>query len=146
MFKSRGMNILFIFMVLMIIGTVAAFFIMSGVGSGNGSEENKDPNIDEIVKDLTVATGEITTNIKGDHFIKLDFNIQVSNKDAKDELEKRSFQVKNAVIYTVSGMTPQDLQDQAGLSNLENMVKNKINSFLKSGTVTHVYTTEKIVQ
>lgn len=144
MFKSRGMNILFIFMVLMIIGTVAAFFIMSGVG--NGSEENKDPNIDEIVKDLTVATGEITTNIKGDHFIKLDFNIQVSNKDAKDELEKRSFQVKNAVIYTVSGMTPQDLQDQAGLSNLENMVKNKINSFLTSGTVTHVYTTEKIVQ
>ncbi|MCO7174698.1 flagellar basal body-associated protein FliL [Sporolactobacillus kofuensis] len=144
MFKSRGMNLLFILMVLVIIGTVAAFFIMSSM---NRSEEPvKDPNIDEIVKDLTVDTGEITTNIKGDHFIKLDFNIQVSNKDAKAELTKRSFQVKNAVIYTVSGMTPSDLQDQQGLNKLETMIKVKINSFLKSGTVTHVYTTEKIVQ
>ena len=144
MFKSRGMNILFIFMVLVIIGTVAAFFIMSNM-SHNGETE-KDPDIDEIVKNLTVATGEITTNIKGDHFIKLDFNIQVSSKDTKEELEKRSFQVKNAVIYTVSGMTPDDLQDQKGIANLEDLVKKRINGLLKNGTVTHVYTTEKIVQ
>ncbi|MET1247886.1 flagellar basal body-associated FliL family protein [Sporolactobacillus sp. STCC-11] len=144
MFKSRGMNVLFILMVLMIIGTIAAFFIMSNLGRGNEAE--KDPDIDEIVKNLTVATGEITTNIKGDHFIKLDFNIQVSSKETKEELEKRSYQVKNAVIYTVSGMSPSDLQDQQGLSNLEDMVKKRINGFLKSGTVVHVYTTEKIVQ
>ncbi|MCL1630877.1 flagellar basal body-associated FliL family protein [Sporolactobacillus sp. CPB3-1] len=72
--------------------------------------------------------------------------MRVSNKDAKEELEKRSFQVKNAVIYTVSGMEPDDVQDQEGISNLENMLKNKINGFLESGNVVHVYTTEKIVQ
>ncbi|TGB00288.1 flagellar basal body-associated protein FliL [Sporolactobacillus shoreae] len=144
MFKSRGLNVLFILMILVIIGTVVAYFMLSNYAQGKNDVQN--PSIDEIVNDLTVDTGEITTNIQGDHFIKVDFNIQVSNKDAKDELTKRSFQVKNAVIYTVSDMTPQDLQNQKGIASLEDQIKNRINSFLDSGTVTHVYTTEKVVQ
>ncbi|RYM07176.1 flagellar basal body-associated protein FliL [Sporolactobacillus sp. THM7-7] len=144
MFKSRGMNILFIVMVLLIVAVAAGFFVVNRM-----AEDKTDvvhPNIDQIVKDLTVETGEITTNIKGDHFIKVNFNIQVSNKDAKDELTKRSFQVKNAVIYTVSGMSPNDLQDQKGIVNLERLIGDRVNGFLDSGHVTHVYTTEKIVQ
>ncbi|WP_100487689.1 flagellar basal body-associated FliL family protein [Sporolactobacillus pectinivorans] len=144
MFKSRGLNILFIIMILVIIGTVVAYFMLSSYAQGKTDIQN--PSINEIVQDLTVSTGEITTNIQGDHFIKVEFNIQVSNRDAKNELMERSFQVKNAVIYTVSGMTPQDLQDQKGIANLEDQVENRINGFLESGHVTHVYTTEKIVQ
>lgn len=144
MFKSRGMNIVFVLMALLIIGIIVVFFLMDGVAKSKTDINN--PSIDQIVNDLTYATGEVTTNIQGDHFIKVDFNIQVSNKDAKDELTKRSFQVKNAVIYTVSGMKPTDLQDQKGIANLENLIKNRLNGFLRSGTVTHVYTTEKIVQ
>ncbi|MFX3618467.1 MAG: flagellar basal body-associated FliL family protein [Sporolactobacillus sp.] len=144
MFKSRGLNILFIFMLIVIIGAISAYFVVSN--NAQDSVNVKDPNIDQIVNDLTVSTGEITTNIKGDHFIKISFNIQVSNKDARDELNKRSFQVKNAVIYAVSGMTPHQIQDQQGIANLENQVRLRINGFLKNGHVVHVYTTEKIVQ
>ncbi|GGL44062.1 flagellar basal body-associated FliL family protein [Sporolactobacillus putidus] len=144
MFKNRVINITFIIMTLMIIGIITVFFVMNGIAQSKSDVKN--PSIDQIVNNLTLATGEITTNISGDHFIKVDFNIQVSNSAAKDELSKRSFQVKNAVIYTVSGMTPANLQDQKGLANLENLIKNRLNSFLRSGTVTHVYTTEKIVQ
>lgn len=135
---------LFIFMVLIVIGSVATFLVMSNRASG--SENIVDPNIDQIVNDLTVSTDEITTNIKDDHFAKVNFNIQVSNKNTKDELTKRMFQVKNAVIYTLSGMTAKDLQDQEGISRLENTIKSRVNGFLKSGQVTHVYTTEKVVQ
>lgn len=137
------MNLLFTLMVLVIIGTIIVFFFIFRQQSDG---KNKGTDIDEIVNHLTVDTGEITTNIKGDHFIKLDFNIQVSSKEAKEELEKRSFQVKNAVIYTVSGMTPEDLQDQQGIAQLEGLIKKRVDGFLQSGTVTHVYTTEKIVQ
>ncbi|RYL95336.1 flagellar basal body-associated protein FliL [Sporolactobacillus sp. THM7-4] len=144
MFKSRWMNILFLMMGLLIIGSVIAFFVIDSLAKDKADVRN--PNIDQIVNDLTVSTGEITTNIKGNHFIKVDFNIQVSNKSAKDELSKRSFQVKNAVIYVVSAMTPGDLQDQNGIANLEILIKNRVNGFLESGHVTHVYTTEKIVQ
>jgi flagellar FliL protein len=106
----------------------------------------ENPTADQIVNDLTVETGEVTTNIKDNHFIKVSFSIQVSNKKARDELNKRSFQLKNAVIYTVSGMNAEDLQDQKGMRNLENLIKTRINEFLESGHVTRVYTTQKIVQ
>ncbi|CAM3071234.1 flagellar basal body-associated FliL family protein [Sporolactobacillus spathodeae] len=138
------MNIAFLIMTVVLIGAVIAYFVL--VHAADDGKNVKDPDIDQIVNNLTVSTGEITTNIKDDHFIKVDFNIQVSNKLARDELEKRSFQVKNAVIYTVSGMTTQDLSDQQGIANLENQVMTRVNGFLKSGKVTHVYTTEKVVQ
>ncbi|WP_010630948.1 flagellar basal body-associated FliL family protein [Sporolactobacillus vineae] len=144
MFKSKGLNIIFILMIVMIIGTVIAYFLLSGYAQSRADVRN--PSIDEINKDLTVSTGEITTNIQGDHFIKVDFNIQVSNKQARDELQKRSFQMKNAVIYVVSDLTAGKIQNQQGIAGLENQIKNRINGFLQSGTVTHVYTTEKIVQ
>ncbi|MDD9147057.1 MULTISPECIES: flagellar basal body-associated FliL family protein [unclassified Sporolactobacillus] len=144
MFKNRVVGTLFVIMALMIIGIAAAFFVMNR--TAQSKVDVKNPTIDQIVNNLTVTTGEITTNISGDHFIKVDFKIQVSNSAAKDELTKRSFEVKNAVIYTVSGMKPADVQDQKGIANLENLLRNRLNGFLKSGTVTHVYTTEKIVQ
>ncbi|MCI1857897.1 MAG: flagellar basal body-associated FliL family protein [Sporolactobacillus sp.] len=144
MFKSKGMNVLFFISLAVILGTAAAFFITSHVD--RSSAQGSHPDIDEIVKNLTVSTGEITTNIEGDHFIKVNFRIQVSSKDAKDELSKRSFQVKNAVIYIVSGMKVSDLRDQKGLAVLENQIKDRINTFLNNGRVIHVYTTEKIIQ
>ncbi|WKB34859.1 flagellar basal body-associated protein FliL [Terrilactibacillus sp. S3-3] len=144
MFKSRGMNILFAIMAVFIVAAIAGFFIVNGIAKSKS--EQKHPDIDEIVNNLTVPTDEMTTNLKGDHFAKVKFNIQVSSAAAKDDLAKRTFQVKNAIIYILSGETPSDLQGQTGISNLEQSVKNRINSFLQHGKVTHVYTTEKIVQ
>lgn len=133
-----------IFMTLVLVAAAAVYFYMAHAASEK--KDIKNPSIDQIVDDLTVSTGEITTNIKDDHFIKVDFNIQVSNQVAKLELTKRSFQVKNAVIYTVSSMTSQDLSGQQGIANLETQIMNRINGFLTSGKVTHVYTTEMVVQ
>ncbi|MFT8362608.1 MAG: flagellar basal body-associated FliL family protein [Sporolactobacillus sp.] len=144
MFKSRGLTITLIFMTLVLIAAAAVYFYMAHAASEK--KDMKNPSIDQIVNDLSVSTGEITTNIKDDHFIKVDFNIQVSNQVAKSELTERSFQVKNAVIYTVSSMTSEDLSGQQGIANLENQMMNRINGFLKSGKVTHVYTTEMVVQ
>jgi flagellar FliL protein len=131
-------------MLLVIVSTATIFFIMSNQAGARQDVVN--PDINQIVKNLTVETGEVTTNLKDDHFIKVNFNIQVSNKEAKDELTKRLFQVKNAVIYILSGMTPNDLEDQKGIANLEKLIQSRVNDFLQNGHVTHVYTTEKIVQ
>lgn len=144
MFRSRAMNAFFIVILMMLIAALAFLYIMNTQAKEQTDVEN--PTADQIVNDLTVETGEVTTNIKDNHFIKVSFSIQVSNKKARDELNKRSFQLKNAVIYTVSGMNAEDLQDQKGMRNLENLIKTRINEFLESGHVTRVYTTQKIVQ
>nr|WP_275583919.1 flagellar basal body-associated FliL family protein [Scopulibacillus daqui] len=95
---------------------------------------------------MTFETDEMTTNMKDNHYLKVQFKIQLSNKEAKEELTDRAFQVKNTIIYILSGLTPRDLQGPKGLKNLENSIKYKVNQYLESGQVTHVYTTEKIIQ
>lgn len=125
---------------------ISSFFVMNYIKADHTSAAKNEVSIDDIVKNLTVDTEEITTNLKDDHYIKVMFKIQVSSKDAKDELGKREFQVKNAIIYTLSGLTPKDLQGPEGLSKLEVKLKGKVDGFLKHGQVTHVYTTEKIIQ
>ncbi len=145
MFKSRGLNITFLIMGVVIFAGLVLFIVMNVIKPGDATTA-KAENIDNIVKNLTVDTEEITTNLKDDHFIKVQFKLQASDKDTKDELTKREFQVKNAIIYTLSNLTPKDLQGSDGLNKLESLLKAKINSYLKKGHLTHVYTTEKIIQ
>ncbi|MFC7392557.1 flagellar basal body-associated FliL family protein [Scopulibacillus cellulosilyticus] len=147
MFRSRGLKIFFIVVFSVIVIGLAGYLWFYFMDSNKiGSAKDKNNDIKYIIKNLTVDTDEITTNLKDDHYIKVQFKIQVSNKDAKKELTDREFQVKNAIIYILSGMTPRDLQGPKGLTRLENLIKSKINQDLESGQVTHVYTTEKIIQ
>lgn len=121
-------------------------FIFVNVIKPGHSKASAAENIDNIDKNLTVDTEEITTNLKDDHFIKVQFKLQASSKDTKDELVKRDFQVKNAIIYTLSNLTPNDIQGSDGLIHLQDLIQKKIDSYLKTGHLTHVYTTEKIIQ
>ncbi|MFT8871358.1 MAG: flagellar basal body-associated FliL family protein [Sporolactobacillus sp.] len=144
MFKSRLMNIIFILMGVVIVAVIVFFVLMQQ--KEDETKPIKNPTLSQIVNDLTFSTGEITTNIRDDHFIKVNFKIQVSTEAAKAELAQRSFQVKNAVIYAVSGLRMEDVQGQDGIVKLENDILQRINRFLKSGQVTHVYTTEIVAQ
>ncbi|TCP30322.1 flagellar FliL protein [Scopulibacillus darangshiensis] len=146
MFKSKGLNIVFIIMAVVIFLGISSFLVMNYIKGNHTSAANDEVTIDDIVENLTVDTEEITTNLRDDDYIKVTFKIQVSNKEAKEELGKREFQVKNAIIYTLSGLTPKVLLGPKGLANLEAMLKEKLNAFLERGQVTHVYTTEKIIQ
>ncbi|MTT32271.1 flagellar basal body-associated protein FliL [Terrilactibacillus sp. BCM23-1] len=146
MFKSKGMNILFTIMAIFIFVAVAGFFVVNMMHQNKTSAQKKDVSIDTIVNDLTIDTDEITTNMKDSHFANVQFKIQVSNKDAKEELTKREFQVKNAIILTLSSLTPNDLQGSKGIDRLQQLIKDQINAFLKSGRVVNVYTTKKLIQ
>lgn len=123
------------------------FLVFNHFSKTAQANKSNQPNIDDIVKNLTVDTDEITTNLKtSNNFVKVKFKIQVSNQTTKDELQKRMFQVKNEIIYQLSGMKPSDLQGPTGLNNLETALKKRFNSLLKDGSVVRVYTTEILIQ
>jgi flagellar protein FliL len=107
--------------------------------------EAAEPSAKELEK-LMVETEEITTNLSDQAYIKIKFKIQAENKDAKEELEKRLFQVNNLIIYEVSNKKTEDLSGQKGLIDLENTLKDKISKVMQDGKVVRVYTTHKIIQ
>jgi flagellar protein FliL len=142
MFKSKAINIVMMTMVILTLISAGLFYYMNHKAQG----KTDGPTVSDIVDHLSVATDEMTTNLKDDKFIKVSFLMQVSNKDAKTELEKRQFQVKNTILYLLSNKTEHDLEGQKGIKKLETSLKDQLNQLMKKGQIVHVYTTEKIIQ
>ena len=95
---------------------------------------------------MSVDIKEITTNLASNDFIRISFKIQTDSKDAKEELEKRDFQVNNIIILELSGLEVEEIQGKEGQSKLEETLKTKINEFLQEGKVQKVYITQFLLQ
>lgn len=104
-----------------------------------------EPTIDEIVES-TWQTEEITTNLNDNHIIRIQFQIQLDNKKAKNEIEKRDFQVNNTILNELSNMKAEDFNEKESLTSLEDRLQQQVNELLSDGEVTRVYTIQKIIQ
>lgn len=102
-------------------------------------------NADDILATM-VETESITTNLNSGGYIQLRFQIQTSSKEAKDELEKRSFQVQNIILRLASGMTAEEAKQPEGNAQFEQQMKNQLNALLENGKVIHVFTINKVIQ
>ena len=105
----------------------------------------KEPTIDEIVK-FSFDTPEITTNLLSNDFARMKFRIQVDNKKALKEIQKRDFQIDNIIIRELAGMKSSDLQSAEGIEQLETRLKMRINELMQEGIVVQVYTRERMIQ
>lgn len=132
-------TMLIILAVITLAGGTTLYFVLQ-----NG-KKSKEQTIDDILK-ASVDVPVITTNLAGDDYIKISFKIQTDSKDAKEELTKRDFQVKNIIIEELSEKRAQDLQGKAGKLQFENTLKERINKMMKDGKVMKVYITESLLQ
>lgn len=107
-------------------------------------DQKKEISIDKIVEQ-SVPINEITTNLIDGNYIRISFMIESNSKDAKEELEKRDFQVKNIVIEELSEMKSTDFTGKEGKISLENKIKTEINKLMQEGSVTNIYITSFIL-
>lgn len=143
MFKSKWLNRTIVILLLLTIFIISGYFYMQYRTHHNKSEQ---PSIDDIVDKRLVKIGEITTNLKNDQYIKMALSIQVTSEDAKSELKKRQFQVKNTIITLLADMEAGHIQGKKGIDAFESDLKQAINEYLNQGEVEHVFITKKLVQ
>ncbi|WGD88947.1 flagellar basal body-associated protein FliL [Bacillus subtilis] len=134
--KKKLMIILLI--ILIVIGALgaAAYFVLGG--KSEKSEAKK--SIDEIVAS-SVDVEEITTNLKSDNIIRLAIKLETDSYKSKEELEKRDFQVKDAVISLLADTNADQIEGDKGKETFKKELKDKINSYLQEGKVEKVYIT-----
>jgi flagellar protein FliL len=104
----------------------------------------KEPTIDEVLK-VSVDIQEITTNLKNNDYVKISFKVQTDGRKAKQELEKREFQIQNLVISELSEMDASDLDGKEGKKRLEAAMKDKVNQLMQEGKIVKVYITSYII-
>jgi flagellar protein FliL len=139
--NNRLIRIMLILLtVITLVGVVALVVILN-----LNDDPNAEPTIDEVLE-ASVDIEEITTNLYSNDYIKISFKIQTSSKNAKKELEKRNFQVKDIIIKELSEMKAEDLKGKEGKHHIEEMIRSKVNSIMQEGTVEKVYITSLIIQ
>ncbi|SHG85588.1 flagellar basal body-associated protein FliL [Virgibacillus chiguensis] len=126
--------------VILIIG-ISAFVVVQYVNSDEQS--GKTSSIDKM-EEYSYETPEITTDLKDGSFVRIQFQIITDGKDAKKEIEKRDFQLKNILIKELATLEEKDFQSE--LDDLEKHVKTKLNEVMTTGKITDVYTISKILQ
>lgn len=141
--KKKLLTIILIMLVAISLVGVIAVVVVTKLSEPASTEDK--PSIDEIVES-SVEIPEITTNLAGNDYIKISFMVQTDNKKAKEELEKRNFQVKNIIITELSEMKAQELTGKKGKEKLQNTLKTKINELMEEGKVEKVYITSSILQ
>lgn len=142
MFKNKLVRIMIVLILaISLVGTVTVIIIKKV----NVKPTNGQPTIDEILE-YSVDVPEITTNLNNGDFIKISYKIQTSSKDAKDELTKRDFQVKNLIIQQLAQMNSNQFKQKNSITLLEETLKQKLNGIMQDGKVEKVYTTSFILQ
>ncbi|XXM73528.1 flagellar basal body-associated protein FliL [Lysinibacillus sphaericus] len=140
--KNKFLSIMLILLVTITLAGVIALVVILKFSD---DEETKEPSIEEVIE-ASVDIPEITTNLLSNDFIRISFKVQTDSKKAKQELEKRDFQVNNIIIEELSEMKADELQGKKGKEIIEDKVKEKVNALMQEGMVEKVYITSMMIQ
>lgn len=120
-----------------------AFFFLGKEAEGSG--EKKQPTAEELAA-MSIDTDVITTNLASPNFGIVQFNILLDSEKTKEEAEKRTPEVRAAIISTVAGFTKEELVGADGIATLEEQLKAKLAEIMQTGKVERVLVTEFKVQ
>jgi len=128
-----------IFTMVIIFAAVIYFFEIDVFGK-NG--EQKELTAKEI-KELSIDTEVITTNLaSAENFAIVRFNILLDSKKAKEELELRTPELREAIITSVASFTKKDLVGDEGIQKLVNKLNERLKNVVKTGKVERILVTE----
>ncbi|GKW46566.1 flagellar basal body-associated FliL family protein [Planococcus sp. NCCP-2050] len=135
--KMKVLVILLIAVV--VLGGGAMYYLKSTTAE---AETEKKLSAEELVE-MSIDTDIITTNLAtGENYAVVQFNIQLNSKKAKEATEKRTAEVRAAIISTVAGFTKEELVGKEGIAMLETELKTKLSETITEGKVERVLVTE----
>ncbi|MBP1968093.1 flagellar FliL protein [Virgibacillus natechei] len=125
----------------LVIGAALTAVVLLNVTDENN--EGQAESIDDIVEH-SYDSPEITTDLQSGNFVRIQFKLLTDSDAAREEIGKRDFQLKNILIKELATMDEEDFKSD--LSELEDIVKSRLNEVMSEGNITDVYTINKIMQ
>ncbi|MFQ5560826.1 MAG: flagellar basal body-associated protein FliL, partial [Nitrospinota bacterium] len=85
-------------------------------------------------------------DVGGNRFIKVTFQLELSNGRLAEEITKRLPQVQDQIITVLSSKKMEDVTDADGKFKLKSEIMRRLNQFMTTGAVSNIYYTEFVVQ
>ncbi len=137
MFKMLG-----IFVLMIIIAAGTSYGVMTYF-SPDRQVESRQPEFGP-----TYTLGDFTVNLSGSggyQFIKSSIVVGVTTEEVITELEKRSPQVRDAIISIMRNAQISEIEDPDAKA-IKEKLKSELNTILNTGKVSHVWFTQLVVQ
>jgi flagellar FliL protein len=82
---------------------------------------------------------------RGRKLVKINMELEVTNAEVQEEVEKIKPKIRDYIIIIVSSKTFNEISTKEGKDLLRDEIKNQINLFLTKGQISKVYFTEFIL-
>jgi flagellar FliL protein len=82
---------------------------------------------------------------RGRKLVKINMELEVTNAEVQEEVEKIKPKIRDYIIIIVSSKTFAEISTKEGKNALREEIKNQINLFLTKGQINKVYFTEFIL-
>lgn len=115
----------------------------------NEQVEMIQPDVDDAEIGPMINIEEFIVNIISEdtaHYVKASLTLELTNEKVLEEATKRMPQIRDAVLLLIGNKTFEELQDLQGKKQVKAELKNRINTFLKTGKVKSIYMTDFVVQ
>ncbi|WP_319548134.1 flagellar basal body-associated FliL family protein [Desulfogranum marinum] len=115
----------------------------------NKQVEMIQPEVDDAEIGPMINIEEFIVNIISEdtaHYVKASLTLELTNEKVLEEATKRMPQIRDAVLLLIGNKTFEELQDLQGKKQVKAELKNRINTFLKTGKVKSIYMTDFVVQ
>ncbi|RKQ84199.1 flagellar basal body-associated FliL family protein [Brockia lithotrophica] len=94
----------------------------------------------------SVESGDITTDLKDNHYVVVNFTIVADSAQAQDFLKKNLFLVQREILGVLSECKAEEFKTDSGLRSVEERVAQRLDGVVEGGHVVKVFATKKIVQ
>jgi flagellar FliL protein len=82
----------------------------------------------------------------GKRYLRVTMELELSSEEIVQEIEKRMPQLRDAILMILPTKQYADISSTQGKINLRDEILNKMNSYLKKGSISTIYFTEFVVQ
>ena len=82
----------------------------------------------------------------GKRYLRVKMDLELSSEKLKEEMGKRLPQIRNAILMIIPNKKFEDLATAEGKMILRDEIVVKLNTILKTGTITQLYFTEFVIQ
>ncbi len=82
----------------------------------------------------------------GTRYLRTTMDLELNNKDTIAEIEQRLPQIRNTILMIIPTKSSDELTSFEGKMALRNEIMEKLNSFIRTGSVSNIYFTEFVIQ
>lgn len=159
--SSGGKPTLFILLAVINMAVVMGVGVMLYLGQ---KKKEAEPGIDDVIKGeheqmdkeahakdfigKLVPLETFLVNVSGSRgrkLVKMNMELEVSNAEVQEEVEKIKPKIRDYIIIIASSKTFNEISTREGKDALREEIKNQINLFLTKGQINKVYFTEFIL-